>query len=65
MDWQTCVSLFIVAGCVLFSVFKLYRALTVPTTGCGSCSSCPANNADKQGIQTRAGQSIPLVQIDE
>ena len=57
MDWQTCVSLFIVAGCVLFCVTKLYRSLTVPSSGCGSCSACPASKADDQ--------SISLVQIDE
>ena len=57
MDWQTCVSLVIVAGCVLFCVVKLYRSLTVPTSGCGSCASCPANETKDK--------SISLVQIDE
>ena len=53
MDWQTCLSLLIVAGCVLFCLIKLYRSLTLPTTGCGSCSACPAKKTGNfQGKST-------------
>ena len=65
MDWQTCVSLFIVAGCVLICVIKLYRSLIEPTTGCGSCSACPASKAGKRGGRSEIDQAISLVQIDE